>query len=304
MTNRNEELAFSNQVINTARVASAYAECRKIALGHYENFPVGSILLPKNIRPDFFALYAFMRQADDFADLPTRTQHQKLEALANWHQELHRSLDADVADDELPQTFLALRYTMRKHNLSQLPFERLLTAFEFDARGDVHFEKFEDLLWYCDRSANPVGELVLALFGYRDAERIALSNNICSGLQLLNFCQDLKEDVDNGRSYFAEADLEKLGIHRIEDLKQSSEASKAVLTQMAHVRQLLRRGAPLTEMVKGRLRYELRAVIHGALALLGKLEKAQGNSLENRPKLSKIEHLRILVQSLLSRPRP
>jgi squalene synthase HpnC len=304
VTNRIGEVALAKQMTNPARLASAYAECRKIALGHYENFPVGSVLLPKDIRPDFFALYAFMRNADDLADLPTRTQHEKLEELARWRQELHRSFDPKVSDEELLPTFLALRYTARKHRLSQEPFERLLDAFEFDARGEVHFTKFEDLLWYCDRSANPVGELVLALFGYRDAERIVLSNNICSGLQLLNFCQDIKEDVENRRSYFAGEDLDRLGIKGVAGLMQSGKASEAVLMQMAHVRRLLRAGAPLTEMVSGRLRYELRGVVHGALALLTKLETVQGNSYEDRPKLSKVEHLGILLKSLLSRPTP
>ncbi|HET6511009.1 MAG TPA: squalene synthase HpnC [Candidatus Kapabacteria bacterium] len=304
MSNSQQELAFNKASNDLHRLAHAYAECRKIALGHYENFPVGSVLLPKNVRPDFFALYAFMRQADDLADLPHRSTKDKLEALANWRDELHRSFDADVLDQELLPTFLALRYTTRKHGLSQVPFERLLDAFEFDARGEVHFDRFEDLLWYCDRSANPVGELVLALFGYHDPERIALSNNICSGLQLLNFCQDIKEDLDYGRTYFATKDLARLGISDPTQLKQSTAARKAVLMQMAHVRRMLRTGAPLTEMVEGRLRYELRAVIFGALAMLSKLEQVQGDSLTDRPKLSKLEHLGILLKSLLRRPRP
>ena len=304
MTNLEQELAFSKAADRQDLLALAYRECRKIALGHYENFPVGSVLLPKEIRPDFFALYAFMRQADDLADLPIRTPQEKLEALAKWRHELHRSFDAEVTDHELLPTFVALRNTTRKHGLTQLPFERLLDAFEFDAKGEVRFARFEDLLWYCDRSANPVGELVLALFGYQDEDRIALSNNICSALQLLNFCQDVKEDVDNGRSYFATEDLERLGINDISQLSKSVEASKAVLMQMAHVRRMLRTGAPLTEMVNGRLKYELRAVVFGAMALLKKLERIGGNSLEDRPKLNKLEHLAILGKSLWSRPRP
>lgn len=304
MSNREPKLAFAKATQTTVSILSAYDVCRRIALGHYENFPVGSILLPKEIRPDFYALYAFMRQADDLADLPSRTRHEKLEALTSWRKELHRTFDAEVLDKDLSPSFLALRYTVRKHSLPQLPFERLLDAFEFDARGDVQFERFEDLLWYCDRSANPVGELVLALFGYHDAERIALSNNICTGLQLLNFCQDIREDLESGRSYFAQEDLQALGINNTAELRQSAQARKAVLMQMGHVRRLLRTGAPLAEMVKGRLRYELRAVVHGAIALLGKLEKTEGNSFDERPKLSKLEHLAVLAKSLFVVPRP
>jgi hydroxysqualene synthase len=304
VSNSKQEVAFNKVAAPGGRLAKAYEECRRIALGHYENFPVGSILLPKHVRPDFFALYAFMRTADDLADLPSRTTEQKLDALAEWRKGLHRTFVADVLDDELPLTFLALRHTASKHGLTQLPFERLLDAFEFDARGDVRFERFEDLMWYCDRSANPVGQLVLSLLGYRDDERVALSNNICSGLQLLNFCQDIKEDVENNRCYFAREELENLGINDISKLKEAAEASKAVLMQMGHVRRLLHAGAPLTEMVGGRLKYELRGVIHGAEALLRKLENSGGNSYHDRPKLSKIEHLAVLLKSLLMRPRP
>jgi squalene synthase HpnC len=297
------ELAFDQMQEGDSRLDQAYAECRRIALGHYENFPVGSVLLPRDVRPDFFALYAFMRTADDLADLPTRALAHRVEELAKLRQELHRSFDTDVLDNELGLPFLALRYTTRKHGLSQRPFERLLGAFESDARGSVRFGTFNDLLSYCDRSANPVGELVLALFGYSDDERISLSNNICSALQLLNFCQDIREDVENDRCYFATEDLEQLGINDVSQLRRPDTARKAVLIQISHVRRMLRSGAPLTEMVKGRLRYELRAVVFGALALLGKLERSGGNSFEERPKLSKLEHLAVLGKSLFSPPR-
>ena len=145
---------------------------------------------------------------------------------------------------------------------------------------------------------------MLALFGYHDEVRIALSNSICSGLQLLNFCQDIREDVENDRYYFARLDLQHVGIHDPGKLNESASARKAVIMQMAHVRRLLRTGAPLTEMVRGRLKYELRAVVHGAVALLSKLEASGGRSSEERPKLSKLEHLAILVKSLLKAPRP
>ena len=145
MSNPGKELAFRQTASSDARLESGYAQCRRIALGHYENFPVGSILLPKNVRPHFFALYAFMRTADDLADLPHRSLPERLAELAKWRQELHRSFDADVLDEELHPIFLALRNTTRSHQLSQEPFERLLNAFDFDAKGAVRFETFEGL---------------------------------------------------------------------------------------------------------------------------------------------------------------
>ena len=304
MSNRAPELAFKQMSSDPKKLALAYAECRRIALGHYENFPVGSILLPEHVRPHFFALYAFMRTADDLADLPYRPSNERLQALAEWRRELHRSFDPQVPDDELNPIFRALRYTCREYELSPKPFERLLDAFEYDAAGHVRFEGYDDLLGYCSNSADPVGELVLALFGYRDRERIMLSNSICSGLQLLNFCQDVREDVENGRYYFAMSDLSRLGLAAPDRLRDPASAQKAVLMQMDHVRRLLRAGAPLTERVTGRLRYELRAVVFGAMAMLRKLEQSGGRSFEVRPKLSKLGHLAILVKSLVSSPRP
>ena len=186
-----------------ATLPEAYEHCRKIALGHYENFPVGSILIPKKLRPHFFALYAFMRTADDFADLPHRSKEERLVLLADWR----RQLDELVAGKETENPiFLALCNTISECKLSVEPLYRLLEAFEFDAGGEVHFETFEDLRWYTSRSADPVGALVLSLFGYRDQKLIRLSNEICSGLQLLNFIQDIREDIANSRYYYPKED--------------------------------------------------------------------------------------------------
>jgi hydroxysqualene synthase len=283
-------------------VQAAYEHCRKIALGHYENFPVGSILLPARIRPHFFGLYAFMRTADDFADLAIRTPEQRLDELRRWRQQLSSIYRSDTLDNELNPIFLALRYTVREFELPKDPLEKLLDAFDFDAKGDVRFESYEDLLWYCERSANPVGELVLRLFGYSDAKRIAMSNSICTGLQLLNFCQDVREDVDQGRCYFALDELAQLGISDPSQLREPANSRKAVLGQMQHVERLIREGTPLAESVRGRLRYELRAVVFGAQAMLGKLCAIDGNSYLSRPKLSKAEHFRILLKSTFFKP--
>lgn len=283
-------------------IQQAYNECRRIALGHYENFPVGSVLLPKEIRPDFFALYAFMRTADDLADIPTRSKEERLKELAKWRFQLESSFDPKIADNDLHPIFQALRYTVRKHNLTIDPLARLLDAFGFDARGDVRFATFDDLLWYCDRSANPVGELVLSLFGYRDKEQIEYSNSICTALQLLNFCQDIREDVENGRCYFALDELKAMGIDNLSMLSDSVNARKAVLMQLTHIRQLLRAGMPLSEKVHGKLRYELRAVIWAAMSMIRKIERIGGNCYLERPKLSKLEHMGILVKSILMAP--
>lgn len=282
---------------STARLEESYAHCRRIALRHYENFPVGSALIPRELRPHFFALYAFMRSADDIADLPGKSPDQKVAELEAYRTHL----DAIFKGEDLgqaPLLFHALADTVRRRSLGRAPFDRLLDAFEFDARGDVRFHTIDGLYWYCDRSANPVGELVLALFGYTDTLRISLSNNICTGLQLLNFCQDIREDLSNDRYYFPLTELRTLGIHHEQELLQPDQARAAVLQLLTHVERLFESGAPLAESVGGRLRYELRAIVHAARAMTRKIRKLNGNTMLQRPKLSKLEHVAILLRSL------
>jgi squalene synthase HpnC len=282
------------------RLLEAYAHCRKIALGHYENFPVGSALIPRQLRPHFFAIYAFMRTADDFADLPHRMSAERLELLANWRKNLHESFEGHVPAD---LTFLALQHTARKFKLDPQPFELLLDAFEFDARGEVQFETFNDLHWYTQRSAEPVGQLVLALFGYKDAERIGWSNNICTALQLLNFIQDAKEDLEQGRCYFPREDYSQFGIQSPAEIASSPNAGQLMRLECDRVERLLEIGAPLSESIQGRLKYELRAVLLGARGMLTKIRAADGDTIHVRPQLSGSERRGILFKALLTSPK-
>ncbi len=275
-------------------LTEAYAHCRTIATSHYENFPVGSMLIPRKLRRHFFALYAFMRTADDFADLSHRSSEERLTLLGDWRAKLH-----SIYKNEQPSgpIFLALQDTIRKFDLGVQPFDLLLEAFEFDARGNVRFETYEDLHWYTNRSAEPVGQLVLALFGYRDGERIGWSNDICTALQLINFLQDAKEDLTNDRFYFPWEDFIKFGISKAEDIAISSRSWELVLFECDRIEQLLTNGTALPESVSGRLRMELRAVLAGARMMLSKIRAMNGNMIEARPKLSSLEKTRMLLSA-------
>ncbi len=269
----------------------AYRICRKIALGHYENFPVGSILIPRKLRKHFFALYAFMRTADDFADLPHRRREERLRLLGQWREQLHSIFIGNNPDEPI---FLALQDTVRTFDLPQAPFDLLLDAFEFDARGNVRFETYDDLHWYTARSAEPVGELVLALFGYRDVERIGWSNKICSALQLINFLQDAKEDLINGRCYFPREAYEQFGIADGQAILFSKRSGEFVLFECDRIEEMLKAGTPLIGSVQGRLKWELRAVKAGANEMLTKIRTLQGQTIVERPKLSPFSRLKIL----------
>jgi squalene synthase HpnC len=284
----------------------AYDHCRKITLGHYENFPVGSILIPKKNRKHFFALYAFMRTADDFADLTSRPREIRLQLIRDWRLQLDKAISGRESQHPI---FVALSNTISECQLPSEPFYKLLEAFEFDATGDVDFATFDDLRWYTSRSAEPVGELVLALFGYRNVERITMSNDICTGLQLLNFIQDIKEDLGNNRYYYPSEDCEIFGVNLKSvggasvrsDRLESVPLSLLSLFELDRVESLIDRGAPLAESVHGRLRYELRAVIRAARKMIAKIRKLEGSTYRVRPKLSKSEHALILLQSIMFR---
>lgn len=235
-----------------------------------------------------------MRSADDFADLTNRPSSERQQLLQGWRAKLHFIYDGITPDDPI---FLALQDTVQKFNLPQAPFDFLLDACEFDARGNVCFGTYDDLAWYTKRSAEPVGELVLALFGYRDRQRIEWSNDICTALQLLNFLQDAKEDLSAGRYYFPREVFSQFGITKEEEIISSNRVGELVLHECDRIEQILTRGMPLIESVSGRLKLELRAVISGATLMLAKIRAMGGRTTDSRPKLSTFEKRRILFDA-------
>lgn len=277
----------------------AFEHCKGIATSHYENFPVGSILIPKAERKYFYALYSFMRTADDFADLPTSgTSGERLEKLALWRSHLEGIYINKPATDPV---FIALAETIHKYGFAKETFTRLLDAFEFDAKGNVAFATYSDLRRYTAGSADPVGELVLGLFGYKDKELISLSDEICSGLQLLNFIQDLAEDVRNTRYYFPTEDCNRFAVTQREISLGGQRVHKLVLYEIVKTEEMIDRGAYLAELVSGRLRFELRAVVFGARRMIRKIRRQNGDVLSTRPKLSRSEHVWILIKSLTTK---
>ncbi|MDP4198923.1 MAG: squalene synthase HpnC [Bacteroidota bacterium] len=277
------------------KIKAAYDECRRIAQSHYENFPVGSFLVPKALRPHVYALYAFMRTADDFADLPGRNPDERLHLLAEWREHLSQASSYDPPSSPI---FLALQHTIQSFTLSRKPFDLLLDAFEFDAHGEVRFETYQELHFYTQRSAEPVGQLVLALFGYRDEERVRYSNDICTALQLINFMQDAKADLSETRCYFPQEDMNLFGLKSCEDILNSPSAPRLVLQQCHRIESLLVSGSRLPEMVTGRLRYELRAILAGAWIMLGKIRAIGGDTIHQRPMLSPRERRLVLFKAL------
>ena len=291
-----------SRVVEPARLAAAYADCARVARTHYENFTIGSWLLPRRLRRDLAAVYAFARGADDVADEGTATADERLRRLDAWEVRLFAcARDPAAADDPL---FLALGHTIARHDLPVEPLRDLLRAFRRDAAGETRaFATFTDLLEYCRCSANPVGRIVLALFGHRDAERQARSDEICTALQLTNFWQDVAEDLERGRVYLPAEDLDRFAGSR--DALATRRATPPFVALMAfevaRARAWFDRGLALAGLVGGRLRREVRLFAHGGLAILARIEDAGYDVFTRRPALRRTDLLRLVARELWAR---
>ncbi|MEK6683612.1 MAG: squalene synthase HpnC [Nitrospirota bacterium] len=275
----------------------AFEYCDRLAATHYENFPVGSRFIPKKLRPYVHSIYAFARIADDFADEPDTLDSLRFALLENWEGQL---LQCIWRTPQHP-VFIALKETIHKFDLPVTLFQDLLTAFKMDVTTKRH-DRFEDLLTYCRYSANPVGRLVLLLFGYRDPGLHALSDSICSALQLTNFWQDVVID-QRDRIYLPLEDMAKFR-YREEDLKEHrcNEAFRNLMRhEITQTRELFHRGLPLCDKVGRDLRFELHLIWNGGMTLLDRIENVDYDVFVHRPTLGLKDKISILTKAAIAR---
>jgi squalene synthase HpnC len=277
----------------TATLSDAYAACVRDARRHYENFPVASLLVPRAQRPHIAAVYAFARAADDFADEGNRSVQERSRLLEGWLRRLHDAANGHAPRPLEPgepththEIFAALAATIRDRALPVMLLEDLLSAFRQDVTV-TRYDTWTDLFDYCRRSANPVGRLVLRIGGYDDPRFDRWSDAICTALQLTNFWQDAKRDVDRGRVYLP---LEELRAHGAEPEALAAgriDASwtRALAAAARRTRSLFDAGRPLCDAVRGRLKYELRATWLGGTRVLARLEAANFDVVRDRPTL-------------------
>ena len=274
----------------TVSLAEAQRHCRGMATGHYENFPVLSLAVPGNLRQDMANVYAFCRWADDLGDEIDSPQESM--ALLEWWQ---RELDACFQGEAWHPVFVALRETVRIRHLSQQPFNDLLSAFRQD-QSKRSYETFAELQDYCRRSADPVGRIVLRLCGRDSAENIARSDAVCTGLQLINFWQDVARDFDRGRVYLPAEDRRRFGY--TDDDLQSRRTTPAFQKLMAfevdRARNLLREGQPLADGMPGRLKIVIAMFALGGLRLCDHLAAMDYRVWDRRPTVGGGDAARIL----------
>ncbi len=280
-------------------IAEAYAHCEALTRGHYENFPVGSVLIPKSVRPHVYSIYAFARTADDFADEPGLAARERLVRLADWEARL----DACLAHPDGP-IFTALAETIRVHDLPVQWLKDLLAAFRMDVTTHRH-QTHEDLLAYCACSANPIGRLILHLFGYRGEHYARHSDALCSALQLVNFWQDIAIDLSRDRIYIPQDDLERfgIGISDLRDQRVTPQFCNLMDALISRTNALFHAGYPLLNAVHGRLRYELRLTYLGGMQILKKIRRNEYDVFRRRPTITKRDAFALLLKAFFSMTR-
>ncbi|MHC4814263.1 MAG: squalene synthase HpnC [Planctomycetota bacterium] len=270
-----------------------------LAARHYENFPVGSFLVPRQLRPHIHRIYAFARTADDIAD-----EHKDAAALQEYRESFIAHLRGAAAH-KVP-LFADLGTTIAERDLPRQLFLDLLDAFAQDLEVRRYADG-EQLFAYCRKSADPIGRLVLRVFGETTPQCDKLSDQICTALQLLNHLQDIQEDlVERDRIYFPMLDLTRFGVAE-EDLRARS-ANKQVRALVEHwtdrVGAMFAAGWPLTEHVGSRLRMELRGILHGAGRVLARIRAVDHDVLRYHIRLSRWQKLRILGSALVGTGMP
>jgi squalene synthase HpnC len=265
---------------------------KTMSINHYENFPVASFLLPARLRPAVRAIYAFARTADDIADEGDASAEQRLAALSAYQHELDRLEAGQGTDSAL---FDSLGKTITSCHLPVHPLRDLLSAFAQDVTT-TRYASFDELIDYCRRSANPVGNLMLHLYQAADADNLRDSDAICSALQLINFWQDVAIDWKKGRVYIPLEDLRRFGVTET-DLTQAASGDawrRLMHFQVERARTLLLSGAPLALRLPGRIGWELRLVVQGGLRILERIEAVDYDVFRRRPELRFGDWLRML----------
>ncbi len=263
---------------------------------HYENFPVASWLLPKRLRRPVEAIYRFARSADDIADEGDAAPDERLAQLAAYRRALDRIEHGETPDDPV---FAPLAEAIRRHDIPLAPLRDLLSAFEQDV-SKTRYASFGELMDYCRRSANPVGRLMMHLYGDDDPRHLACSDAICSSLQLINFLQDIAPDYRKGRLYLPQDELAAL---HVSEAQIAAGDTRGLWHTMMHrqierARRMLQAGTPLGRILKGRVGLEIRLTILGGETILRKLHADPGCVFTRRPVLTPGDWLTMSLRSL------
>ncbi len=286
---------FSAQTQLSETVAESL---QSLARTHYENFPVGSFLLSKELRKPIHLVYAFARVADDIADEGDASEETRLTLLDEWENQLKRALAREKSDN----FFRELADMIAEYAIPPSLLSDLIAAFRMDARG-TEYDTFDDLKFYCQHSANPIGRILLHVLGCADETNCRLSDAICTALQLTNFWQDLGIDIKRNRDYIPNEDFCRFGVTR-EDLRLDGGTGKVrplLKYQVDRTKEFFLDGKALIHSINKTFAFELKLTYCGGMRMLEKIELMQYDTLHRRPALSKFDWAVILTRSLRTR---
>jgi len=285
--------------VNQTCIENAYRHCLAVSRSHYENFPVASYLIPAALRGPVAVIYTFARTADDFADEGNLAPETRLAKLDAYVAQLDRIKLEQTSDDPV---FIGITAICQQYNLPLQLFYDLLTAFRMDVTKN-RYANFSELMHYCSYSANPVGRLMLHLFGAATEINLTRSDAICSALQLINFWQDVIQDFDeSNRIYLPQDEMKNFGIDEswLKN-RRSDDAMRGLFKLLiSKTSELMRSGAPLAWALKGRFGLELRLTVLGGTRILQRLSQ-QHDNVFSRPRLSKQDKLWMLWNGLTTR---
>ncbi len=269
-----------------------------MAVDHYENFPVASVLLPSRLRQPVALIYRFARESDDFADEGDLPDAERLARLATFSRELQR-----IERNEPPGIpwFADLAAIIREHGLPTALFHDLLSAFAQDVTKK-RYADYAELLDYCRRSANPIGRLLLHLYGAATPQNLQHADAICTSLQLINFWQDVAIDWRKDRVYFPQNDLQRHGVSETQIASGDAGGHWQDLMdfEIRRTRELLYSGLPLGRALKGRIGLEMRMIIAGGDRILEKISTVRGDVFRRRPVLTRADWALMFYRSLMS----
>ncbi|HEX8525042.1 MAG TPA: squalene synthase HpnC [Tepidisphaeraceae bacterium] len=278
--------------------ASAQAFTNHLAHSHYENFTVVSVLVPKHLRQDFCNIYAFCRIADDLGDELADCEL-SLRMLSQFRQQTQACYAGECQNNVL----LALSETIRRHDIPLQPFVDLIDAFEQDQRV-TRYDTFDQVIDYCRRSADPVGRLVLYLCGYRDEQRQRLSDKICTALQLANFWQDVRRDIDaRDRIYLPRESMNQFHVteQQIKEKRCDGNYRSLIRFEVDRTEKLFDEGEGLLPLLRPEVRGQIALFGAGGRAVLTAIRKQNYDTLSRRPSISKLQKGRLLISVMASR---
>ncbi len=279
----------------SGELSKGYTGALSFVAQHYENFPVVSFLIPKELRKHIAIIYWFARTADDIADASILSIAEKYFRLADFEKQFKLAIEKNIFENNL---WYALCNTISKFELSKENFLNLLTAFNMDVEMQG-FDTFDEILNYCSFSANPVGRIILELFNINDNKALLYSDKICTALQLTNFYQDVSKDILQNRIYISRDELQRFSVTEktLHSATTDNNFRMLMQLQLERVKPMFTEGRKLLSYLSGGLKREIAWTILGGEKIISKIEKNNYDVLNYRPIISKFDLFHILLKS-------